>query len=206
MNPSYGLARLWYANLLMSRSRFDEALAQAYAARAVDPYSLITTANIGWILLHAGRAREAADELQRAFAQDPDYPQAHWWMAGARAALGDLDAALLHPSRFAELTSRSAPAVTLLAEIHAKAGRVADARRLLEEYHEMARRQYVPPTSAAGAYAALGEVEAALDALERGFDEGSNQIAYLADEPSFTSIREHPRYLALLAKAGPAAR
>jgi serine/threonine-protein kinase len=72
----------------------------------------------------------------------------------------------------------------------------------LKEYSEMARRQYVPPTTPAGAYIALGEVDAALSALERGFEEGSNQIAYLADDPDFARIRSHPRYQALLKRAG----
>ena len=50
LNPSNALARLWYANLLMSRRRFDESLRQAYAARDLDPFSLIVNTNIGWIL------------------------------------------------------------------------------------------------------------------------------------------------------------
>jgi Tfp pilus assembly protein PilF len=193
---------LWYANLLMSRSRFDEALREAYAARDLDPFSLITNTNVGWIFLHAGRPREAADHLARTLELDPDYPQAHWRMAGARAALADYEAAIHHATRFAVLTNRTASAVTLLATLHASAGRPAEARRLLKEYLEMARRQYCPPTTPAGAYVALGEVDAALTALERGFEEGSNQIAYLADEPAFTAIRRHPRYEALLKRAG----
>lgn len=202
LNPSYALARLWYANLLMSRSRFDEALREAYAARDLDPYSLIANTNIGWILLHAGRPRDAADQMTRTLELDPDYPQAHWRMANALAALGDHESAIAHATRFAELTNRGASAVTLLAELHEKAGRHAEARRFLNEYLGMASRQYVPPTTPAGAYVAMGDVEAALAALERGFDEGSNQIAYLADEPSFTAIRDHPRYRALLERAG----
>jgi tetratricopeptide (TPR) repeat protein len=54
LNPSNTLARLWYANLLMSRGRFDESLRQAYAARDLDPFSLIVNTNIGWILLFPG--------------------------------------------------------------------------------------------------------------------------------------------------------
>jgi tetratricopeptide (TPR) repeat protein len=202
LNPSYALARLWYANLLMSRSRFDEALREVYAARDLDPFSLVTNTNVGWILLHAGRPHEAADHLARTLELGPDYPQAHWRMASARAALRDYEAAIHHAKRFAELTNRSAPAVTLLATLQAGAGRPAEARRLLKEYSEMARRQYVPPTTPAGAYIALGEVDAALSALERGFEEGSNQIAYLADDPDFARIRSHPRYQALLKRAG----
>jgi TolB-like protein/tetratricopeptide (TPR) repeat protein len=202
LNPSYALARLWYANLLMSRSRFDESLREAYAARDLDPFSLIANSNIGWILIHAGRPREAADHLARTIELDPDYPQAHFRMASARAALGDFDAAFHHATRFAELTNRSASAVTLLVSLHAKAGRTEEARKLLNEYLQMTRGQYVPPTTLAGTYVALGEVEAALTALEQAYEEGSNQIAYLADEPAFAAIHSHPRYQALLERAG----
>jgi TolB-like protein/Tfp pilus assembly protein PilF len=202
LNPSYALARMWYANLLMSRRRFDESLREAYAARDLDPFSLIANTNIGWILLHAGRPQEAADQLTRTLELDPDYPQTHWRMAATRSALGDRDAAMHHARRFAELTNRTASSVTLLAELQARAGRTDDARKLVNEYFEMARRQYVPPTTHAGALVALGDVEAALTALERGFEEGSNQIAYLADDPLFIAIRSHPRFQALLERAG----
>jgi TolB-like protein/Tfp pilus assembly protein PilF len=202
LNPSYALARLWYANLLMSRSRFDEALREVHAARDLDPFSLITNTNVGWILLHAGRPQEAADHLARTLELDSNYPQANWRMAAARAALGEFDAAIRHATRFAELTNRSPSAVTLLAELHEKAGRPVEARRFLDEYLEMASRQYVPPTTPAGAYVAMGDVDAALAALERGFEEGSNMIAYLADEPSLAAIRSHPRFQALLHRAG----
>jgi Flp pilus assembly protein TadD len=123
-------------------------------------------------------------------------------MAAALAALGEFDGAIRHATRFAELTSRSPSALTLLAEIHAKAGRPVEARRFLNEYLEMASRRYVPPTTAAGAYVAMGEVDAALAALERGVEDGSNLIAYLADEPSLAALRGHPRYQALLERAG----
>ena len=202
LNPSYALARLWYANLLMSRSRFDESLRQAYTARELDPFSLITNTNIGWILLHAGHPEEAADHLARTLELDPDYPQAHWRMANSRATLGDLDGAIHHATRFAGLTNRSAAAVTLLAELHARAGRIGEARRFLNEYLELASRQYVPSTTPAATYVTLGDLDAAFTALERGFEEGSNQIAYLANEPSFARIRDHPRYQTLLQRAG----
>jgi TolB-like protein/Tfp pilus assembly protein PilF/predicted Ser/Thr protein kinase len=202
LNPSYALARLWHANLLMSLGRFEESLREVRAARDLDPFSLIANTNVGWVLHHAGRPREAADQLVRTLELDPDYPQAHWRLASARAELGDLDTALGHATRFAELTNRSAAAVTLLAQLHAMAGRPAEARRLLEELAEIASRQYVPPTAPAGAYVALGEVEAALTALERGYDDQSNLLAYLASDPSLAPIRNHPRYQALLARTG----
>jgi hypothetical protein len=41
-----------------------------------------------------------------------------------------------------------------------------------------------------------------LTALEQAYEEGSNQIAYLADEPAFAAIHSYPRYQALLERAG----
>jgi serine/threonine protein kinase/tetratricopeptide (TPR) repeat protein len=202
LNPSYALARLWYANLLMSLGRFEESLREVQAARDLDPFSLIANTNVGWVLHHAGRPREAADQMARTLELDPDYPQAHFRLASTRAALGDLDTAFRHATRFAELTDRSASAVSLLAELHAMAGRTDEARRLLGECLEIGQRQYVPPTVPAAAYVALGEVDAALTALERGYNDQSNQLAYLANDPRLEPIRTHPRYQALLARTG----
>ena len=61
MNPSYPYAHLWYANLLMSRRRLDEALQQVKLAQELDPFSLIVNSNVAWVLTNAGRNAEAID-------------------------------------------------------------------------------------------------------------------------------------------------
>jgi tetratricopeptide (TPR) repeat protein len=94
LNPNYPMAHLWYANLLMSLGRMDEALDHADMARALEPYSLIVNANIGWILAAAGRAAEAVVHLDRTLELDSTYVQARFRRMAALHALGRVREAL----------------------------------------------------------------------------------------------------------------
>jgi tetratricopeptide (TPR) repeat protein len=198
LNPSNALARLWYANLLMSRRRFDEALRQAYAARDLDPFSLIVHTNIGWILTNAGRHRAAVDHMTRTVALDPDYPQARWRMADALASSGRYEESLVQVQAFIRLTDRSSSSLSMLAYVYAKMQRRDEARALLRELLATAQERYVPPTHIGRVHAALGDVEAALPWVERSYDEGSNSVAYLAVESWYDPLRAHPRFRSIL--------
>lgn len=202
LNPSNALARLWYANLLMSRRRFDESLRQAYAARDLDPFSLIVNSNIGWILHYAGRYDEAVEYLTRTVTLDPEYPQARWRLAGALASAGRYDEALSQVNVVLRLTKRSTSSLTMLANVYAQAGRTQEARAVLDEVAVIGNTQYVPPGPLSGVHVFLGDVEIALDYLEKSFAEGSNAIAYINAEPWTDRMRAYPRFQALLHRAG----
>ena len=47
LNPSYSTARQWYSSYLSSMARFDEAIASAQQAAAVDPFSITATIRVG---------------------------------------------------------------------------------------------------------------------------------------------------------------
>ena len=202
LNPSNSLARLWYANLLMSRGRFDEALRQAYAARDLDPFSLVVNTNIGWILTFAGRRTEAVQQLTRTVALDPDYPQARWRLADVLVLVGRYEEALAQAEASVRITNRSPSSLGIVASIYSATGRQEDVREMLRELQRIAAERYVPPSTFAGVYRALGEIDTALDWMERAVDEGANYGAYIAVEPGNAPLRTHPRFQALLQRTG----
>jgi eukaryotic-like serine/threonine-protein kinase len=202
LNPSNALARLWYANLLMSRRRFDESLRQAYAARDLDPFSLIVNTNIGWIFTFAGRVEEAVEHLTRTVALDPEYPQARSRLADALALSGRYDESLEQLKEALRVTKRSPSSLSTLAIVYTRVGRTEEARAILRELVATAQKQYVPPFTISGVYGALGDIENALDWMERSYEEGSNAVAYMTVEPRNDPIRSHPRFQALLRRTG----
>jgi eukaryotic-like serine/threonine-protein kinase len=201
LNPSYALARIWYANLLMSRGRMAEAVEQVTIARDLDPFSLIVNTNLGWILHFAGRHEDAIERLEWTLDLDANYVQARQRLSEALADGGRLDAAVEEAQRMVAVARRSPASLTGLAHSYARAGREADARALVDEVTRPGAG-YVAPGSLAVVHAVLGDRELALDWLERAFDEGSNQIAYLGAQPAFRALADHPRFQALLARAG----
>ena len=202
LNPSNALARLWYANLLMSRRRFDEALRQAYAARDLDPFSLIVNTNIGWILTFAGQREAAIEHLSRTIALDPTYPQARWRLADALALSGRYDEAIVQLETALPGVNRSTSTISMIGTVYARAGRRDEARAILRELLTAARHRYVPAHQVAGLYRALGDDEATLDWMERSHGEGSNAVAYMAVEPWNAGLHAHPRFQALLRRTG----
>ena len=72
----------------------------------------------------------------------------------------------------------------------------------LDELLGMSKGQYVPPSAIGTVYGLLGEAGTALDYLERSVDEGSNWAAYMNTEGWTESLRSHPRFQALLRRAG----
>jgi TolB-like protein/tetratricopeptide (TPR) repeat protein/predicted Ser/Thr protein kinase len=202
LNPSNTLARLWYANLLMSRRRFDESLRQAYAAHDLDPFSLIVNTNIGWILTFAGQHAAAVEQLTRTVALGPTYPQARWRLADVLMLMGRYDEAHAQLTEALRVTDRSPSTLSMAAVLSAGMGRRDEALAFRRELLSLAGERYVPPSSLAAVYQAFGETDAALDWMERSFEEGSNWIAYLAVDPWTEPLRDHPRFQSLLRRAG----
>ncbi|MEX2271839.1 MAG: protein kinase [Vicinamibacterales bacterium] len=202
LNPSAPLPRLWYANLLMSRGRFDESLRQAFTARDLDPFSLVVHTNIGWVQTNARRTNDAIATLGRAVALGPSYPQARWRLAGALSEAGRHEEALAEVDRVRQLTNRSTSSLALFAHISATAGRAGEARRILAQLNEMATRTYVSPGIIPGAYVRLGDHDSALAWLERAYNERANSTAYLAVDLDLQPLRNDPRYQSLLRRVG----
>jgi Flp pilus assembly protein TadD len=88
----------------------------------------------------------------------------------------------------------------LLATCLARLGQIEEARKILNQLLTLARTRYVPPSSLAAVYAALGEVELALDALDRAFLAHDTQLTFLKDDPRLASLRKEPRFVALIHK------
>jgi tetratricopeptide (TPR) repeat protein len=193
--------RIWYANLLMSRSRMKDAIDQVFAGRDLDPFSLIVNTNVGWVLERAGRHEEAIAHLRQTVALDSEYVQARWRLSGALTSAGRFAEALDEAERVVALTDSSLPALALVTTINARAGRRDEARAMLSRLLDRSRHQYVPPSSIAGVLTALGDVDAAVTWYEKAFAERSNAIAYL-DEPDNALLQRDPRFQALRARAG----
>jgi hypothetical protein len=70
----------------------------------------------------------------------------------------------------------------------------------LNQLLTLAKTRYVPPSSLAAVHAALGEVEPALDALDRAFLTRDTRLTFLKDDTRLASLRKEPRFVALVHK------
>jgi eukaryotic-like serine/threonine-protein kinase len=202
LNPSYALARIWYANFLMSRGRTDEALAHVLIARRLDPFSRVVATNVGWVLIQARRFDEAITELRQVLVLDSTYSQARMRLIDALLFAGRHGEAHEHAHRLLELTGDWPPAVIALANVHARAGPADSARLALAGLLERRRREHVSTAGIASVFNNLGEVDEALEWYARTIDERSNAAVYLGVMIEDTPLKRDPRFHALLAAAG----
>ena len=87
-----------------------------------------------------------------------------------------------------------------LGDAYAVAGRTERARDVLARLNNLAATRYVSPYHLAYVYAGLGQRDAAIDCLERAFDERTGGIYGVNGSFLFTGLRSHPRFRALLRK------
>jgi tetratricopeptide (TPR) repeat protein len=202
LNPSYPLVRIWYANLLVSRRRIDDAVREVIAARDLDPLSLVVTTNVGWTLAFARRHDEAIEQFRRTLELDSTYVQARTRLVASLMAVGRADEALAEATRVVSLTDRGTWPLTELALVYVGTGRRAEARAVLNELLARSRREYVAPWALVRIHDALGDVDEALAWAQRAFEERSNGLAYAWTDLAGSPLHADPRFQALLARGG----
>jgi serine/threonine-protein kinase len=86
----------------------------------------------------------------------------------------------------------------MLASVYARAGRRADAVRLLNDAIERSKRTYVSPASIALVHIGLGDFERALDWLEVGHKERDQSLVSIKADSAYDPLRSHPRFVSLM--------
>ena len=81
-------------------------------------------------------------------------------------------------------------------------GRDDEAKKLLRALEAGWPKTYVPPELIAGAHARLGELDEAINWLERGVAIRSGMLPGDGIDFDLEPLRDHPRYEALLEKLG----
>jgi tetratricopeptide (TPR) repeat protein len=181
--------------------RFDEGLAQIERALAIDPLAVIVNANVGYLLYRAGRIDEAVTKLRHTVAMEPGFVMTRYRLGLALEARGRYEEAL---AEFEAMQPSSADPLGLtgIARTRALMGQQAEARRLLDELHTIARTGYVPAATLADVHVALGEHDRAIDLLEEAVEERAIIVMWMSTERHWDLLRTHPKFPALLERVG----
>ena len=201
LDPSNAIAHRWYAAYLASLSRHGEALEEITKARRLDPLSLANNAEVVRTLYYGRQYEQAVDEARKAELLDPKFPRTHFWLGRVYAQMGKYSEAITEAKQ-AGPSLDSTLGLTEMAYACARAGKSAEARALLRELQERSKRGYVPAYDLAIVHLALREKEAALQWLERAYDEHDWALMVLAVEPRLDPLRSEPHFQVLLRKVG----
>jgi TolB-like protein len=177
------------AYYLVPTGRFEEALREIRIARDIDPASPNIATMTGWVHFFRRDYVPAAAEFRKALELDHDFAYARMGLSTVLALQGDPAGALALNS-----------SLETTAWLHALLGHAAEARRLLKDMAERSRREYVGGYEMGYIHAALGETTLALQQLERSYDDCQPHLADLAVDPRLDSLRDLPRFQALVRK------
>jgi eukaryotic-like serine/threonine-protein kinase len=196
LSPGSADAYEYLGWLSSARGRFDESLSLLRRARELDP--LANRSDVANELMRAGRTEEALAEAQRLLKLDPSYPRAHTVFGWACITLGKTAEGLAALERALELAPENAMFLAQLGQACGATGDTARARTILVKLEALAETQHVAAYHMAHVHTGLGERDAALDCLERAFEERSGAIYGIKGSYLFASLRDHPRFEALL--------
>jgi TolB-like protein/DNA-binding winged helix-turn-helix (wHTH) protein len=201
LNPSNAAAHRWYAAYLCSVARHRDALREITQAQRLDPLLLANNAEVVRTLYYGRQYEQAVEQARKAELLDPEFPRTHFWLGRVYAQMGKYPEAIAEAER-AGPSPDSRIRVTEMAYACAKAGKSREAGAFLKKLQERSERGYVPAYDLAVVHLALGEKEAALQWLERAYDEHDWGLVVLAVEPRLDPLRSDPRFQRLLHKVG----
>ena len=202
LDPSYATAYQFYALLLATMGRQEEAIATVKRAQELDPLSLIINAALGRQLYLARRYDQASEQFRKALELDPRFSMAHYRLGQVYLEQGLYEEAIAEFSEARTISRDSPHELSGLAHAYAVSGRRGRAEEILAELSELSKRRYVPPFFMAIVYSGLKDKDQAFRWLEKAYEEREGNLVYLNVEPRFDAIRSDPRFRDLARRVG----
>jgi TolB-like protein/Flp pilus assembly protein TadD len=202
LDPSHAISHLMLGHLLSQTGRHDLARSSMRRARELDPLSPMSHAMSSQVEFQARNYPAALEHARRAIALDPEFWIGYMTQAQAldrmNLAVPSIES-LVQAGRFSNQNSK---AVSLRGYVLARAGRLDEAREVLETLEAVARDRYVPPYALALVHAGFGEREAVYEWLERAHAARDVHLMFLPVDAKWDDYRQDVRFNALLSRCG----
>jgi tetratricopeptide (TPR) repeat protein len=202
LDPNDPIARRWYANSFDVPARIHESLDQINKAQEIDPTSQSTLADKGLLLFKSGKREEGIELLKEVGRADPEFRSPHYYLMLISFIMRNYPAYLVEGEKAAR--SRNDPVLldTILA---ARAGYVRKGEGgLLQRLYAKQRKYYelgkIPGTMLAKTCLPMGKRQEALQLLEEDYAHHNVAVLNSLSEPDFLTLKDEPRYKALLKK------
>jgi serine/threonine-protein kinase len=198
LNPRYATAHHWYAvSCLVPLGRLELAMEEMLMAQALDPISSIIARDIAVIHYYRRDFDAALEQCDHTIEQNPHFSAVYWTLGLVQEQREDFDEAIAALQRAIELSPPSPRVQGALGRVYARAGRKADALRILTELDALSRRRYISPIELALIYFALDRKDEAFERLTRAYQDRSFELITIKVDPRFDQVRKDPRFIAL---------
>lgn len=199
INPSNVTAQRFLGSVLLALGRFEESKEAVKRVIRLDPAGF-GNVQLAMIELLSGSSDAAIEQIQQLIRSRPASVSLHILLGICYATAGRREDAM----READFPLTGATEVERFdhALLNALVGSPEAARSVAAEAERGEAKSYTSATHLALLYGAMGERAKALDLLEQDYREGDRVLWTVFRGPWFDSMREDPRFIALLREYG----
>jgi TolB-like protein/Flp pilus assembly protein TadD len=202
LNPNYTQAHRSYAAYLSAVGKAEEAIREIHLAQDLDPLSLTLSAEIAWHLYMARDYDRAIEQALRTLELEPQNSTAQGVLGTSYAQQAKYGAACAALQQAVVVSENHAYPLAQLGHALGQSGRKDEAERILEQLTELCQGCYVPPCWLAMVCAGLGEKGAALQWLEKAYEQHDVWLVWLKTEPRYDSLRAEAQFDTLMRCVG----
>lgn len=187
LDPHEPQARIFYSHFLAQLHRIEESDEQIAVALDIDPFNPFTQLLHGVQLGLTGRHEDAIEQLTKV----PPNPLRSFALSWQHFKLGDLSEGLGHYSNYFQLLGDHEVAQALQDDgTGPQAAMIRGAEALVERSTHM----FVKPNNMIHLFSWGGDIDRAIEWLERSYDMRDHEIAYMAALGTSDALRADPRF------------
>lgn len=194
LNPNYPTAHQWYAMFLATRHRFPEAEAQARRASELDPLSPPIAMTVAEVFEFQRRYDDAIAQYKKVVELSPSFAGAWDNLAYVYEKKGAYPEAIAALKRGSVLSGEPDLAISVERAYRNGGHKALVQTGLQYDLEKRAQGKYSSPVAIAACYAALGNIDQAMQWIEKGYEEHSSGMAFISVNSEFDAIRTDPRF------------
>ena len=198
LNPGYAWGYFHLAMVLLYQKKYYDGLREIQRALELDPINVAFHRNLGIAYFRAGQLEKAEETLLRTTEMDPSFYYTYLNLAYVYMLQEK------HEEALEAIQKETIPFKAIL-ELHtgivyARMGKKEEARQILNEYTELSKKEINPQYFLSILCFALEENDLGFQWLDKAYEEHDPWLGYLNIDFLLDSVREDPRFKALLKK------
>ncbi|MBK9164797.1 MAG: tetratricopeptide repeat protein [Acidobacteria bacterium] len=203
LNPDVALTRIRYgSNYLTPMGRTSEAVSELKRALELEPVSIVAGTLLAAAYLADGQSDKALEQILATENLEPGHNMTGYWVMLIYISRGMFKEALeIADARLLKMPDDQ-DSLVVAGFIYAKNGEREKAEKIISQFRELAKTQYVLDSYVAQIHGALGEKDKAFAELEKAFEQRDFFIASMRTHPMFQDLREDPRLDQIAKRAG----
>jgi TolB-like protein/Tfp pilus assembly protein PilF len=201
LDPSDSDCHFYLGYLLLESGRLPEGLKVLEEALRLDPLNSYKADFVAYSIYCARHYAKAEQNYREILVSSPNDVVARYSLALPALATGRTDDAIALLEPMIQKPENTFP-IALLGNAYGRAGRRADAQRMLALLEQQGKKQHLRPTDFAVVYVGMGDKGRAMDWIERAYAEHDENLLTAGVDPLFDSLRGDERFRKLIRRIG----